>query len=130
LQRQHTWSCTAPLAPQRARCCYTDRQRPLPTQVVAGAVAPGPGDAYNYPPTPSSYAPTTTFGGSLAGGGLSEPARAALLRASSAMRRYGWLAFWVQLSLSVISGVILLFSVAFTATVRPGWQGGGGGLPV
>jgi hypothetical protein len=33
------------------------------------------------------------------------------------MRRYGWLAFWVQLSMSVVSGTILLFSVAFTSQV-------------
>jgi hypothetical protein len=42
------------------------------------------------------------------------------------MRRYGWLAFWIQLSLSVISGVILLFSVAFTASVGAArWQSAG-----
>jgi hypothetical protein len=34
------------------------------------------------------------------------------------MRRYGWLAFWIQLTLSIVSGVILLFSVAFTSQVR------------
>ncbi|KAI8464722.1 MAG: hypothetical protein J3K34DRAFT_388344 [Monoraphidium minutum] len=34
------------------------------------------------------------------------------------MRRYGWLAFWTQLTLSVVSGIILLFSVAFTSQVR------------
>jgi len=53
---------------------------------------------------------------------MSEPARAALMRATSAMRRYGWIAFWTQLTLSVVSGVILLFSVAFTSHVRrPAW---------
>ena len=34
------------------------------------------------------------------------------------MRRYGWISFWVQLTLSVVSAVILLFSVAFTSQVR------------
>jgi hypothetical protein len=36
------------------------------------------------------------------------------------MSRYGWIGFWVQLTLSVVSGVILLFSVAFTSQVRAG----------
>ncbi|KAI8466825.1 MAG: hypothetical protein J3K34DRAFT_432413 [Monoraphidium minutum] len=35
------------------------------------------------------------------------------------MRRFGWLAFWIQLTLSVVSGVILLFSVAFTSQSGP-----------
>jgi len=36
------------------------------------------------------------------------------------VQRYGWISFWVQLSLSVVSAVILLFSVAFTSQV--GWE--------
>lgn len=35
------------------------------------------------------------------------------------MRRYGWIGFWTQLTLSVVSGVILLFSVAFTSQSGP-----------
>lgn len=50
---------------------------------------------------------------------LGEAARKALTRATAAVRRYGWLSFWAQLSLSVVSGVILLFSVAFTSQSGP-----------
>ncbi|KAJ9531724.1 hypothetical protein QJQ45_021872 [Haematococcus lacustris] len=50
---------------------------------------------------------------------LGEAARNALIRATSAVKRYGWLSFWVQMTLSVVSGVILLFSVAFTSQTGP-----------
>eukprot|EP00983_Pelagomonas_calceolata_P115722 1160228-Pelagomonas_calceolata.AAC.3 len=40
------------------------------------------------------------------------------MRATRAVQRYGWISFWVQLSLSVVSAVILLFSVAFTSQVE------------
>ncbi|GAX82913.1 hypothetical protein CEUSTIGMA_g10339.t1 [Chlamydomonas eustigma] len=50
---------------------------------------------------------------------MGEAARKALSRASSAMNRYGWISFWVQLTLSVVSAVILLFSVAFTSQSGP-----------
>jgi hypothetical protein len=49
---------------------------------------------------------------------LGEAARKALTRATAAVRRYGWIGFWVQVTVSVISAVILLFSVAFTSQVR------------
>ncbi len=49
---------------------------------------------------------------------MGEAARKALARATNAVRRYGWLSFWAQLTLSVVGGVILLFSVAFTSQVR------------
>ena len=49
---------------------------------------------------------------------MADSARKALSRATRAVKRYGWFSFWVQLTLSVVSGVILLFSVAFTAQVR------------
>lgn len=49
---------------------------------------------------------------------MGEAARRALSRATNAVRRYGWLSFWSQLALSVVGGVILLFSVAFTSQVR------------
>jgi hypothetical protein len=48
---------------------------------------------------------------------LGEAARKALTRATAAVRRYGWIGFWVQVTVSVISAVILLFSVAFTSQV-------------
>ncbi|GAX76800.1 hypothetical protein CEUSTIGMA_g4246.t1 [Chlamydomonas eustigma] len=50
---------------------------------------------------------------------MGEAARKALSRASSAMNRYGWISFWVQLTLSLVSAVILLFSVAFTTQSGP-----------
>jgi hypothetical protein len=53
---------------------------------------------------------------------MGDAARKALSRATRSIKRYGWFSFWVQLSLSVVSGVILLFSVAFTAQVRR-WAG-------
>lgn len=50
---------------------------------------------------------------------MGEAARKALTRATTAVKRYGWISFWVQLTLSVVSGVILLFSVAFTSQSGP-----------
>ena len=49
---------------------------------------------------------------------VSEVARKALAKASDACRRIGWFSFWAQLTLSIISACILLFSVAFTSQVR------------
>ena len=46
-----------------------------------------------------------------------EPAKKNLLRAATACRRYGWISFWLQLTLSIVSAIILLFSVAFTSQV-------------
>ncbi|KAK9827073.1 hypothetical protein WJX74_005567 [Apatococcus lobatus] len=51
---------------------------------------------------------------------ISEQARRNLVKAANACRRYGWLSFWSQLILSVVSACILLFSVAFTAQNGPG----------
>ena len=48
---------------------------------------------------------------------INEAARKALSKAAGACRRVGWFSFWTQLTLSVVSAVILLFSVAFTAQV-------------
>ncbi|GBF97584.1 TIC, chloroplastic-like [Raphidocelis subcapitata] len=85
--------------------------------VCAGAVGD---NTFSYPPPPSNYSPSS-FGVSDPNvpGRLSEPARAALARAAGAMRRYGWLAFWVQLTMSTVSGTILLFSAAFTSQSGP-----------
>uniref|UniRef100_A0A7S3VHZ7 Protein TIC 21, chloroplastic n=1 Tax=Dunaliella tertiolecta TaxID=3047 RepID=A0A7S3VHZ7_DUNTE len=52
-------------------------------------------------------------------GVMGAAARAAIMRATRAVQRYGWISFWVQLSLSVVSAVILLFSVAFTSQSGP-----------
>ena len=48
---------------------------------------------------------------------MSEPAKKSLDRTANACHRVGWLSFWSQLSLSVVSAGILLFSVAFTSQV-------------
>lgn len=74
----------------------------LPTQICKGA------NDYAMPSAPEL--PVERLG---------EAARKALTRATAAVRRYGWLSFWAQLSLSVVSGVILLFSVAFTSQSGP-----------
>jgi len=83
-------------------------------QVVAGAtdypLQPG------LPPQQPAYDPAS-FGGPDSTGRLGEAARASLAKATSSMKRYGWIGFWVQLTLSVVSAVILLFSVAFTSQV-------------
>ncbi|KAL3144496.1 hypothetical protein ABBQ32_004235 [Trebouxia sp. C0010 RCD-2024] len=50
---------------------------------------------------------------------ISEPARKNLTNAAAACRRFGWLSFWTQLVLSVVSAIILLFSVAFTSMNGP-----------
>ena len=49
---------------------------------------------------------------------MSDPAKKSLDRTANACHRVGWLSFWTQLSLSVVSAGILLFSVAFTSQVR------------
>lgn len=41
------------------------------------------------------------------------------MRATKAMSKYGWASFWVQLTLSAVSAIILLFSVAFTSQSGP-----------
>ena len=49
---------------------------------------------------------------------IAEPAKKNLQAAASAARRFGWISFWSQLSLSVVSTFILIFSVSFSSTVR------------
>lgn len=49
---------------------------------------------------------------------VSEAAKKALGRAAKACRQIGWFSFWTQLSLSIVSAGILLFSVAFTSQVH------------
>jgi hypothetical protein len=49
---------------------------------------------------------------------LGETAKANLRRAAENCCRLGWISFWTQLVLSSVSIVILLFSVAFSQTVR------------
>ena len=46
---------------------------------------------------------------------VGEVARQNLRKAANACRRFGWLGFWVQLVLSTVASVILLFSMAFTS---------------
>ena len=56
-------------------------------------------------------------GGASSGSLLPDPARRNLQSAAAACRRFGWIGFWSQLTLSIVSAIILLFSVAFTAQV-------------
>jgi hypothetical protein len=109
--------CTDLPATPAHQCC------PACTQQVTAAAAD-----YPYNPQQPSYNPSS-FGGPDSTGKLGEAARSSLSKATQAMSRYGWIGFWVQLTLSVVSGVILLFSVAFTSQVssppgRPDLEGG------
>lgn len=99
------------------RCCAAPvprlphlRQLRAPVERCAGA-----GDFY---PSAPELPPT---GMGMPDDRMGETARKALARATFATKRYGWISFWVQLTLSVVSAVILLFSVAFTSQV---WLGG------
>lgn len=66
----------------------------------------------------AAVVPTTPAGGKKEPDArFSEKASKQLSRAIFALRRYGWLGFWAQLSLSLTSAVVLIFSVAFTAEV-------------
>ena len=78
----------------------------LPPAVRAQVRCQGVADYGGYPSAPEL--PPERMG---------DAARKALSRATNAVRRYGWLSFWAQLTLSVVGGVILLFSVAFTSQV-------------
>lgn len=49
---------------------------------------------------------------------VSDVARRALEAAANSTGQTGWFSFWLQLALSIVSAVILLFSVAFTSQVR------------
>jgi hypothetical protein len=50
---------------------------------------------------------------------VSEAARQNLTKTAAICKRYGWISFWVQLTLTTVAGVISLFSMAFSAQV--GW---------
>lgn len=50
---------------------------------------------------------------------ISDLAKQNLRTAANACRRYGWIAFWVQLVLSSVAAVIILFSMAFTSQTGP-----------
>lgn len=75
----------------------------------------------NYYPSapPLPVAPSSQYSSDSVSSRMGEPARKALQRATRAVQRYGWLSFWVQLTLSIVSAVILLFSVAFTSQSGP-----------
>lgn len=51
-----------------------------------------------------------------------EPAKRNLLTAADSTRRFGWLSFWSQLTLSVVSCILFAFSVAFAPTVTSRMQ--------
>eukprot|EP00878_Enallax_costatus_P015585 GHUV01016325.1.p1 GENE.GHUV01016325.1~~GHUV01016325.1.p1 ORF type:complete len:235 (+),score=30.82 GHUV01016325.1:198-902(+) len=107
---------------QRTKPCsrHEQPQQRGKLQTVAGAVDdypsynPQPATDYTYNPQP--YNPQS-FGTPDSSASLPEAARQSLAKATRAMSRYGWIGFWIQLTLSVVSGVILLFSVAFTSQV-------------
>lgn len=48
---------------------------------------------------------------------LSEEEQTNMLAVGTALRNIGWLSFWSQLALTVVSAVILLFSVGVTGQV-------------
>lgn len=50
---------------------------------------------------------------------FTEAAKANLRTAQSSLQRVGFINFWLQLVLSVVSGIVLLFSVAFTPQACP-----------
>eukprot|EP00878_Enallax_costatus_P003697 GHUV01003913.1.p1 GENE.GHUV01003913.1~~GHUV01003913.1.p1 ORF type:complete len:297 (+),score=49.75 GHUV01003913.1:198-1088(+) len=109
---------------QRTKPCsrHEQPQQRGKLQTVAGAVDdypsynPQPATDYTYNPQP--YNPQS-FGTPDSSASLPEAARQSLAKATRAMSRYGWIGFWIQLTLSVVSGVILLFSVAFTSQSGP-----------
>ncbi|KAG1680559.1 hypothetical protein FOA52_015006 [Chlamydomonas sp. UWO 241] len=125
-------SCVSALTSSPVRCGASSSGAParacsshVPTSGSRqGTVAHAtPGD-YAYPPVPSGdyaypSAPPMPGAGDSMQAGMGEAARKALNRATRATLRYGWTGFWVQLTLSVISSVILLFSVAFTSQSGP-----------
>lgn len=49
---------------------------------------------------------------------VTDLAKRALNCAANSTRQIGWFSFWTQLALSIVSAVILLFSVAFTSQVE------------
>jgi len=51
--------------------------------------------------------------------GLPEVARQNLESAFFLCRRFGWFSFWFQLSLSVVAGIVTLFSMAFSSQQSP-----------
>jgi hypothetical protein len=48
---------------------------------------------------------------------IGDVAKRSLEIAAKATGQIGWISFWTQLALSIVSAVILLFSVAFTSQV-------------
>lgn len=92
----------------------------VPLQVCAavsggyGASAYGASSGFGYGSGGAAAPPDSSSGSRV----LSDPARESLTRATGVLRRYGWLSFWTQGTLSTVSGAILLFSVAFTTQVR------------
>lgn len=51
---------------------------------------------------------------------IGDVAKRSLQIAANATGQVGWISFWTQLALSIVSAVILLFSVAFTSQNGPG----------
>ena len=69
-------------------------------------------------PCASSANLPSDYGSSGVGYALSDDQRRSLNNSSQALSRWGWISFWLQLALTLSSTGILLFSVAFTTTVR------------
>ena len=64
--------------------------------------------------TTSGLDPTSTAEDS-----IPDVARQNLESASNACKRFGWIAFWFQLVLTIVAAVIILFSMAFTSQQGP-----------
>ncbi|KAG7671763.1 hypothetical protein KSW81_004649 [Nannochloris sp. 'desiccata'] len=85
------------------------------------AYNPSPKDIITTPSASSSDAEIIAAPGSAAPAfdPVTEVARQNLSTAANACRRYGWIAFWVQLVLTSVASVIVLFSMAFTSQTGP-----------
>eukprot|EP00891_Asterochloris_glomerata_P009103 jgi/Astpho2/9103/Aster-02756 len=87
------------------------------------AAASSPGRSGSSSGSSTSFRPgaqESPQGGSGSSGSLlPDPARRNLQSAAAACRRFGWIGFWSQLTLSIVSAIILLFSVAFTSQNSP-----------
>lgn len=92
---------------RRISATHASKRRPKP-QLLATSAAAG-----NSKSSDKNLGPAATKGEQLDPG---DPAKRNLLTAASATRRLGWASFWTQLTLSVVSCILFVFSVAFAPT--------------
>eukprot|EP00210_Caulerpa_lentillifera_P007534 g7197.t1 len=69
--------------------------------------------------TPVSEPPTTETESEEDPPQISPAAAKQLSKANRVLRSYGWFGFWTQLALGITSGVVLLFSIAYTVQTAP-----------